>query len=249
MALYGDASRWAMTERGRDALRCETSGLAIGPSSLAWDGDDLTVAVDEVTAPLPSRIRGTVRVRPTAVTERTFTLDAQGHHRWWPIAPQARVEVALHSPSLRWTGPAYLDANDGDAPLEETFSRWDWCAARLPDGAAILYDVEHRGGGAQSVAIRVDGSGAVHDIDPPPHAGLTPTRWWRVPRRTRADIGHPATVKQTLEDAPFYARSVLDTTIGGQRAVAVHESLSLDRFRNPIVQAMLPFRMPRRAGR
>jgi carotenoid 1,2-hydratase len=29
--------------------------------------------------------------------------------------------------------------------------------------------------------------------------------------------------------------------------VAMHESLSLDRFMRPWVQAMLPFRMPRRA--
>jgi carotenoid 1,2-hydratase len=28
---------------------------------------------------------------------------------------------------------------------------------------------------------------------------------------------------------------------------AVHESLELDRFTLPIVQAMLPFRMPRRS--
>jgi carotenoid 1,2-hydratase len=52
-------------------------------------------------------------------------------------------------------------------------------------------------------------------------------------------------VRRTLEDTPFYARSVLQTRLLGQDAIAVHESLSLDRFRNPIVQAMLPFRMPR----
>jgi carotenoid 1,2-hydratase len=28
----------------------------------------------------------------------------------------------------------------------------------------------------------------------------------------------------------------------------VHESLSLTRFRNPLVRLMLPFRMPRRIG-
>jgi carotenoid 1,2-hydratase len=38
---------------------------------------------------------------------------------------------------------------------------------------------------------------------------------------------------------------VLDTRLLGQDATAMHESLSLDRFRSPIVQMMLPFRMPR----
>ena len=50
---------------------------------------------------------------------------------------------------------------------------------------------------------------------------------------------------KTLEDTPFYARSLLDTHLLGQAAVAVHESLSLARFRSGWVQAMLPFRMPR----
>ena len=45
----------------------------------------------------------------------------------------------------------------------------------------------------------------------------------------------------TLEDTPFYARSVL---VNGSD-LTMHESLSLDRFRSPWVQVMLPFRMPR----
>jgi carotenoid 1,2-hydratase len=52
-------------------------------------------------------------------------------------------------------------------------------------------------------------------------------------------------VRQTLEDGPFYARSILSTRVFGEDVPAMHESLSLDRFRKPWVQAMLPFRMPR----
>jgi carotenoid 1,2-hydratase len=50
----------------------------------------------------------------------------------------------------------------------------------------------------------------------------------------------------TIEDTPFYARSTLKTVWHGQPVQAMHESLRLDRFVTPIVQAMLPFRMPRR---
>jgi carotenoid 1,2-hydratase len=32
----------------------------------------------------------------------------------------------------------------------------------------------------------------------------------------------------------------------GRDVLAVHESLSLDRFRSPVVQWMLPYKMPRR---
>jgi len=38
---------------------------------------------------------------------------------------------------------------------------------------------------------------------------------------------------------------VLSASLLGERVEAVHESLSLERFRLPVVQAMLPFRMPR----
>jgi carotenoid 1,2-hydratase len=39
---------------------------------------------------------------------------------------------------------------------------------------------------------------------------------------------------------------VLDSHVLGRSVTAVHESLSLERFRSPIVQHMLPYRMPRR---
>jgi carotenoid 1,2-hydratase len=48
-----------------------------------------------------------------------------------------------------------------------------------------------------------------------------------------------------LEDAPFYTRSVLQTRVLGEDAVAVHESVSLERFVTPWVQFMLPFKAPR----
>jgi carotenoid 1,2-hydratase len=56
-------------------------------------------------------------------------------------------------------------------------------------------------------------------------------------------------VVQTLEDAPFYARSVVASQLQGESVNAVHESLSLDRFRSGWVQVLLPFRMPRVTSR
>jgi carotenoid 1,2-hydratase len=41
---------------------------------------------------------------------------------------------------------------------------------------------------------------------------------------------------------------VVATRWHGDHTTFIHESLSLTRFVSPIVQAMLPFRMPRRAG-
>ena len=247
VALYGRPRRWAMTERGRGALDRSARHLAIGPSRMEWDGEVLTIHVEEVTAPLPSRLRGIVRVRPGALTGRRFGLDDAGRHRWSPIAPVSRVEVELTHPALRWSGPGYLDTNDGDAPLESDFVQWDWCRAPTRDGAAILYNAQRRVGGEQSLALRINRAGTVERVEPPPPAILPRTRWG-VARPTRADAGAVPAVRQTLEDAPFYSRSVIETALFGERVTAVHESLSLDRFRAPWVQAMLPFRIPRRWG-
>jgi carotenoid 1,2-hydratase len=234
-----------MTERGARHVVPAGPSLAIGPSSLVWHDDTLTVTIDELTAPWPSRIRGTVRLQAPARPDRVVALDADGRHRWRPLAPCARVEVDLRHPGLAWSGPGYLDANDGDAPLDEAFARWHWSRAVVHDGTAILYDVERRGGARLAFGLHCAPSGLLRDIPLPPEFAL-PRSAWRVPRVTRADPGDTPRIVRTLEDAPFYARSLVASAVLGERVVAVHESLSLDRFRARWVQLLLPFRMPRR---
>jgi carotenoid 1,2-hydratase len=248
VVLYGaGGKRWSMTERPRAALRRDARELVIGPSAMRWDAGALTVDIAEVTAPIPSRLRGQVTLRPVAPPNpRGFTLDAAGRHRWRPIAPLSRVEVALESPALRWSGPAYFDTNEGDAPLEQDFREWDWCRAPLASGGgAILYNAERRDGSAQSLSLRIAASGAVEDAPLLAPARL-PRSLWGVARPTRADAGHAPRLVSKMEDAPFYTRSVIETHLFGEEAVAVHESLNLDRFAATPIQAMLPFRIPRR---
>jgi carotenoid 1,2-hydratase len=246
VALYGvGGRRWALTERNNRALQRSRAHLGIGPSALDWDGSGLTVRIDEVTAPFPARLRGTVRVHPASLPGRSFALDAAGRHIWSPISPCARVEVALERPALRWSGSAYFDANAGSEPLEAGFRSWDWSRAELRQGTAVLYDAVRRDGSKRLLALRFDPDGRVEHFDPPPQIRLPIAPVWRVARGTRADAGHGASVLETLEDTPFYARSLLRTHLLGEAATAVHESLSLDRFRTGWVQALLPFRMPR----
>ena len=234
-----------MTERGRASVARSAATLAIGSSALAWDGATLTVTLDEVTAPWPTRVRGTVRLHAAALTGHVVPLDSAGGHRWQPIAPCARVEVALSDPSLRWSGQGYFDTNAGDAPLEDTFAHWHWSRACLPDMTAILYDVCRRDGARTTLALHCDAQGTVREFPPPPPARLPATRW-RIARATRTDEGSVARVTRTLEDAPFYARSLVASQVLGKPAIAVHESLSLTRFRAAWVRMLLPFRMPRR---
>ena len=61
----------------------------------------------------------------------------------------------------------------------------------------------------------------------------------------RSEAGEPAVVKETLEDTPFYVRSVLQSQLLGQRVTSVHETLNVPRVVSGAVRLMLPWRMPR----
>ena len=207
---------------------------------MSWDGSVLTICIDEVSVPLPLRIKGTVRLYPSALESRRVKLDSAGRHRWQPIAPCARVEVDLDRPKVAWTGSAYFDTNDGDRPLEADFVRWNWSRAPTPGGTGILYEVE-RHDGPLMLSMHYNASGGVRDLVAPPPVSL-PETMWRMPRQISATS---PTVIRTLEDTPFYARSVVAAEAFGQHVTAMHESLAMKRFTAPWVQMMLPFRMPR----
>ena len=245
VALYGPRAKyWSMTERPRRAVRRNAQSLSIGPSTMSWDGNVLKVEIEEITAPLPRRLRGTVRLYPNFITTEQFPLDRDGLHHWRPVAPCARVEVDFEEPALRWAGHGYTDSNAGREPPEDRFAGWTWSRAKIGQSTAVTYDVAGRAGQDQSIALSFAPNGQVDRFAAPPMRRL-PATSWRLARETRADYGHEPRVVRTLEDSPFYARSLLATELLGTKAAAIHESLSLDRFRSGIVQAMLPFRMPR----
>ncbi len=180
------------------------------------------------------------------VFDRFVDLEPGGQHRWRPIAPFASIEVNFQNPALKWSGTAYFDMNIGQEPLETAFERWDWSRAETDDGGAIiLYDVTPRESPRNCIAHRFRPDGHVEPFAPPAAVRLGTTKWGI--KRASHSEDHTATkVVRTLEDTPFYARSLLQTVLDGQRATAVHESLDLNRFRRNWVQMLLPFRMPRR---
>jgi carotenoid 1,2-hydratase len=247
LALYrldGGAGRWAMTERPERRLDRDASDISIGPSSLSWDGGVLTARIDEISNPLPGRLRGTIRLHPEALTRRAFSLDAAEAHVWQPLAPRARVEVAFDRPGISWNGDGYLDTNHGSEPLEARFHRWDWSRAHTADDVLLFYDVDRLDGSRHELALSVSRSGEIERVLAPPAQAL-PRTLWGVQRQARGDPGGRLKVATTLEDTPFYSRSALSGDIFGRPAAIWHESLMLDRFSNPVVRCLLPFRMPR----
>ena len=247
VALYGPRrKRWAMTERTEKSLYLASDNFCLGRSSLSWSGDSLSIAVDERSAPFGQALRGNVRLAAPVTHGRQYNLDAAGRHVWQPIAPCARVSLAFDKPRLRWRGNAYFDHNAGSRPLEQDFRGWDWSRLQTDRGATISYSVQEASNSRRSLALRYGHDGK-EDSVPLPNATNIGRSRWGVQRFANLD-GRPS-VRETLEDTPFYARTMLqidDDT--GRRAHAMHESLSLDRFNKAWVRTLLPFRMPRRSN-
>lgn len=245
VALYGEGgTRWAFTEHPHQQVRRSAEALELGRSRLAWEDDALVIHVDERTAGVGLRLRGTVRLRPRRCFEHPLALDPHARHHWWAVAPRADIEVEMQQPGLRFRGSGYHDTNFGREPLERGFSTWDWSRAELPEGTAVLYDARPRDGEASERGLLFRNDGRVDPLTAAVRHEL-PRTGWGIERATRADAGEPPRLLRTLENTPFYARSLLETTLMGQRVTAMHESISLLRFEQRVVQLMLPFRIRR----
>lgn len=248
VATYGPGGRFTMTDRGRSALRQTASRLEVGPSMMRWEGGELIIDIDEISGPpLISRVKGQIRVTPSAITGVELPLTPDGAHIWRPFAPTSTISVALNSPGWQWQGHGYFDANFGTRALEDDFSYWTWGRYPTNGGSTCFYDATRLDGSELAAGIRFDAAGQAEAISLPPKARMRRSLW-AVARETRADAGYqPRQVKNML-DAPFYSRSAVKTQLDGIETTGVHEALDLVRYRNPLLKPMLACRVPRRAN-
>ena len=236
-----------MTDRGRSALHQTEDTFTVGPSSIHWDGDELIIDIDEISAPpIISRVRGQVRLRPKAVTSKELLLTPDGAHVWRPFAPISDIIVDLEKDGWQWDGHGYFDSNFGTRALEEDFSFWTWGRYPTADGAMCIYDAERRDGTTLDSAIAFTPDGEMSYTDAPPRKRFKRSLW-QVRRETRADAGTVPRQVLPMLDAPFYSRSAVETTLNGEQVTGVHEALDLNRFASPFLKPMLAVRVPRRA--
>ncbi|MGF1466613.1 MAG: carotenoid 1,2-hydratase [Sandaracinaceae bacterium] len=244
--LGGRGSAWAFDERPVSPRDRRVDGVAIGQSAIQWVHDRLVIDIDERTTtlghPFHRPLRGRVTLTPETQPARELTIDAEGLHRWWPIAPLARIEVALRQPALCFRGHGYHDANAGAVPLEDTFTSWSWSRARRRDGAFVAYDARPRTGTGRSHAFRVGPDGRMASVE---GTGLTSLgrSAWGIERDARVARGEPARVLRSLEDGPFYTRELVETRMDGERIVAMHETLAAHRLRRRWVRFCTGYRL------
>ena len=246
VATYGPGGRFTMTDRGRTALRQTSDSFTVGPSSLHWTGEELVISVNEIgSPPLVSRVRGKIRVRPTALTGVELPLTEDGAHIWRPFAPTCAIDVDLDAQGWQWNGHGYFDANFGTRALEQDFSYWTWGRFPTGRGSTCFYDATRLDGTGLGVGVKFDDCGHARSIKPPPKIPLKRSLW-ALRREIRADKGFQPHQVQSMLDAPFYSRAAVKTKIDGEETIGVHEALDLKRFRSPLLKPMLAVRVPRR---
>ena len=222
---------------------------------LSSRGGELTLRLDERETPFGTlgrvassgrALRGTVRFSPELLGAAPFALDHAGAHTWWPVAPRGRVEVSLSEPGLSFRGTAYHDVNFGAEPLEDAFAGWSWARGATADGGAIVtYASTEVSGASRQLALAFGPSGTRKLDGMVPHA-LGGSRWG-LDLRVDAPEGSAPRVVRALEDGPFYARSVVEARLFGERALMVHESLSCLRWKKAWVRGLASFKTGRAA--
>lgn len=243
VATYGPGvRRWAMTERPAEALQRDTSMLRIGPSHMHWHKGRLDIQFDERSAPFGRPVTGRLRLAPAPLNSEAFALDRHARHHWRPVAPLARARFVMTNAGSAWTGDAYFDTNYGSEPLESAFTGWNWSRSISGHGTHVNYNVTGRDGVVSQLALRFGRNGTMQRQCPCTTQSL-PRTGWRMTRESSSDGN--AQVQETLEDTPFYARSLLRVDSGSESVLTMHEQLSLERFRAAWVRTLLPFRMPR----
>ena len=111
----------------------------------------------------------------------------------------------------------------------------------------MYYDALRRDGSRLELGMDFAPNGSAAQVTPPPVAAL-PRTAWGIARTTRGDAGSTARQRKALLEAPFYARTLMDTVLDGEAVTGMHETLDLRRYDNKLIQAMVACRVPRRAG-
>ena len=249
VALYGKrGARWVMTERGQSDTVQHRDALQIGPSSMRWDNDRLIIEIEErdirLGIPWRRRVAGQIVLTPEVLNDHSFKLDADGQHHWHTIAPRARIDVRMERARRDVVRQRLSRRQSRQRTDRGRFRDWHWSRAHAGEDVAVIYEGNRRDGSHFGSALRFDKTG--HPARGGTAAGRAPAR--DIVGHEASDPGGPRPCIG-YQDLGGFRRSMPDSTLDmrifGKKVTAMQESISLDRLVNPVIQFMLPYKMPR----
>ena len=234
-AIYRNGRRegWVFSEFARADV--SSDGIAIGASTLSWQGDAAKVHIDGRQSPWPTQMKLDLTLTAMAPAAREVVLAEAGDHRWQALMP--RATVALTRGGTTRQGHGYHDTNHGRSALGVDLCRWRWTRVHGPDETDIYYLPEGPGAGVHVRADRISTVTSACEEDS--EKKLQATSGWGLPLPgTLHHRGRMLAPGQLIESSPFYAR--LWQREGGIDALT--EIADFGRFRSPLFSWMSYFR-------
>lgn len=226
-ALYRKGRRraWAFSEYG--GARVDTHRLAVGASTLTYEGGEVRARVRERQALSGAPLEADLVLRSLGPGHDEVRLVDGEPHFWQPLLPRATATLRLPALGAASEGLGYHDTNRGEEALGAGVRGWDWSREHALDATLIRY---HPWNGGQVIEVRADAAAAVLARRPARREDGRSSGWGlRLPKDAPVEA---------LESSPFYAR--LEGRREGRHRIT--EVADFRTFHRPWVRWMAQFR-------
>lgn len=247
-------------------FRYEASPLSIRIAGCTLDRDDRGYRLQLETPAVDGRstIRADLRFDPAPDTASMESdLGTSAHpHLWILAAADCRVSGRMSiegrsSGSTDFIGRGYHDHNAGSEEISRAMRRWRWGRVHVGDRTYIYYQAEPRWESARGLLIVCDKGRPVDNPESGGHTLVVAD----TPRRNvfgvvdagrlSVDDGHyrvSRTLKDRLDDGPFYLRWTADFDVDGTGALGICEHLETRNLNSRWFNWMIPYRLKRPNG-
>jgi hypothetical protein len=218
-------------------------GFRFGATHIRQDRPgQVRVELDCAVPRSADRLRGVVEVAgPPARLAPDLQPSPDPSHRWTPVLGPAWLEAHLTAGPERFAvaAPAYHDRNEGTRRFDDLgIDHWIWGRRARPEGTAIWYLTFAKAGPpvAWGAELRADGEVRLApELEPvleAPRRGPFGVRIWDRVRLTQPSGADWLVARSgpRVDDGPFYARTLMDVTSGGDEGVGLGEWIVPDRI-------------------
>ena len=262
VSWYRDGKTVAYALNGYRAgdFRHESSpfGIDIAGCVLGRDDQGYSLRVETPAVDGRSTIRADLRFDPAAGTEPLESdIGTSSHPHLWILAAadcavSGRVSIdGRHSRQVDFEGRGYHDHNAGSEEISRAMRRWRWGRVHLGDRTYVYYDAEPRRGPTRSLLVACDaGRPSMVEAEAEVRIGSPRRNVFGVVDAARLDveaeqIGLTRTLRDRLDDGPFYLRWTADFEVDGAAGLGICEHLETRNLNSRWFNWMIPYRLKR----